>query len=771
MGRMGKPLTAEQLVDDFGAKTAIARLGVQTIYEALDIPRSPALAGWAGLLGRATGRSPSRPWPGAARAAAGYGIDAGRFGPDAFLLALQTYYAMVVRRLLSRFLGLPKTDSAGEDLFKWHLTARSGPVRQLTDRMAGAMAEYNLGPFSQDGTGKGDLFKRLYQELFPKALRHELGEYYTPDWLARHVLDQAGFDGNPDRRLLDPACGSGTFLVTAIQRILERCPEVSGADLCRKILANVVGFDLNPLAVMTARANYLIALAGLLPDAGEIEIPVYLADSILDERGDGPFDCVVGNPPWITWDNLPDDYREATKPLWNSYGLFSLSGNEARHGGGKKDLSMLMLAVSADRYLRRGGRLAMVVTQTLFQTKGAGDGFRRFQLGDEGERLKVLRVDDMVAMKPFDAANWTSTISLEKGAPTQYPVTYVKWLPAAGGEKGADTSCRNGPRVSQRTYLAEPIEPSRPGSPWFLRPEGLQTPLDRLVGPSGYAAHLGANSGGANGVYWDELVEKSGDGILVRNIAQKSKRDLDRVERPVEPHLLYPLARWGDVSRWCVKTSAHIILAQDVTSRSGIREATMRQDYPLTYEYLRRFERVLRARAAYKRYQGTKPFYSMYNVDTFTVAPIKVVWRRMDKRINAAVAGPVDDPLLGRRPVVPQETCVLVECGSTDEAHYVCAVLNSSVADFLVASHSVHGGKGFGTPGMLDYVRLRRFDPQNRRHAELAACSRTAHRIVAEGIAPDIVQRQIDELAAELWGLKEKEFEAICREQAFLLGS
>ena len=59
---------------------------------------------------------------------------------------------------------------------------------------------------------------------------------------------------------------------------------------------------------------------------------------------------MVGNPPWIAWDNLSDEDRQATKPLWERYGLFSLSGSEARHGGGKKDLSMLMLYAAADRY-------------------------------------------------------------------------------------------------------------------------------------------------------------------------------------------------------------------------------------------------------------------------------------------------------------------------------------------------------------------------------------------------------------------------------------
>ena len=155
----------------------------------------------------------------------------------------------------------------------------------------------------------------------------------------------------------------------------------------------------------------------------------------------------------------------------------------------------------------------------------------------------------------------------------------------------------------------------------------------------------------------------------------------------------------------------------------------MRREYPRTYAYLKQFEPVLVGRAAYRRYQGRKPFYSMYNVGTYTLSPIKVVWRRMDRWIRAAVVESIDDPLLGRRPVVPQETCVLIACGSADEAHYLCAMLNSDRVNALVRAHSVGGGKGFGTPGMLEYLGLRRFEPGDGRHEALAACSRRVHEL------------------------------------------
>jgi len=811
-------LSPDHLARVFGARADVTRDGVRTLYEALigDAPSAAraALDGWKRLASGAYGHDVERPSAMTDALAKHYGLaerhGAGpdRLRPAELLFAVQTYYALVVKLLVwqtvasrhgtsTAFDRLSRARTSGQlqreverleaggvledvnvaapwedDPFSWYTAAWAGPIERIVRRLADRLRPYDAGAIPEAAAGSRDLVKGLFEDLFPKPVRHALGEYYTPDWLARHVLDDVGYQGEPESRLLDPACGSGTFLVAAINRVRARW-EASGrawgvepGRLCRAILAGVVGFDLNPLAVLSSRANYLIAICDLLGAADRVRIPVFLRDSILDP-GDGReyggrFDFVVGNPPWIAWDDLPDDYRERTKPLWHHYGLFSLSASDARHGGGKKDVSMLMLYAAADRYLKEKGRLGMVITQTLFQTKGAGDGFRRFRLGSEGEWLRVLGVNDLVPCRPFPgAANWTATITLEKGSPTMYPVPYVKWSPTA---QPKESQGDGEPCMERRSYQAEPIDADRPTSPWVLRPEGLKTAWARLVGPSDYAAHLGANSGGANAVYWVTVLGAGDGGVLVRNVIARAKRGVGSVEQVIEPDLLYPLARWGDVGRYHTAPSCHLLLAQDVATRRGIDEATMQGRYPKTYAYLKRFADVLSGRAAYRRYQQGAAFYSMYNVGPYTVAPIKVVWRRMDKRMSAAVVEPVEHPLLGPRPVIPQETCVLVAVDSADEAHCLCALLNSSVVNFLVASHSVRGGKGFGTPSILDYIRLRRFEPANSLHVELAALSRQAHEATQRGESVAEIQHAIDRLAGRLWGLDQSELEVIRRE-------
>lgn len=126
-----------------------------------------------------------------------------------------------------------------------------------------------------------DVLKGLYEDLVPKDIRHDLGEYYTPDWLAELAIKNINLEIDLDLKVLDPACGSGTFLVELIKlkRLIGEKNQESKNLILNKILETVVGFDINPIAVLTARTNFLLSIANLLQDQ-EIAIPVYLCDSI-----------------------------------------------------------------------------------------------------------------------------------------------------------------------------------------------------------------------------------------------------------------------------------------------------------------------------------------------------------------------------------------------------------------------------------------------------------------------------------------------------------
>jgi len=701
--------------------------------------------------------------------------------------------------------------------------------------MVRTLDQYDPTTLSVEPAESRDLLKQLYQHLFPKSVRHDLGEYYTPDWLAELVLNELGYDGDPDKRLLDPACGSGTFLVMTINRIKgwfnEHRHECGfGEDeLLQKILSNVIGFDLNPLAVMAARTNYLLAIRDLLLHAGEIELPVYLCDSVMTpkdyttdiakfpylrlntavgafsvpkeiiedrtvlgkyadilesclrdgysaqeflERCEaeaipsekkglhknlyghlqkldadnqnriwawiiknafaplfiGKVDYVAGNPPWVNWESLPEDYRNGMKPLWQEYGLFTLSGSAGRLGGGKKDLSMLFVYSAVDNYLNDGGRLGFVITQSVFKTQGAGDGFRQLRFNKDGKTfyLKPVQVEDLSAMQVFEGAtNRTAVFVCEKRSRAfSYPVSYSVWRgPSRIAQDVSLAEARSLVSVSKLGAL--PVDPNKATSPWLTAPKRALAGIQKVIGQSDYQAYAGCCTW-LNAVYWIRILDTRANGeLLVENLHDVGKIKVAAVQAVIEPDLVYPLLRGRDVQRWHAEPSAHIILAQDPETRKGIPESEMKRRLPKTFAYLKQFEGdpkkpvrgTLRGRSGYRQYfKPTDPFYSMYNVGPYTMAKWKVVWPWISAGMRVSVVGSSE-----LRLCIPEHNASFCAFKTDSEAYFVCALLSSAAADLSIRSFYSGGGGGIASPDVVKSLRLPPFNPKDKQHNMLVA--------------------------------------------------
>lgn len=166
-----------------------------------------------------------------------------------------------------------------DDFFHWIRTDTAEKVlTPAWQRILSHLTEYDLSQIRED------VLKGVYQQLIDPKDRHDLGEYYTPDWLCermvKELLPKHGF-----KAVLDPSCGSGSFLRAAITHFIEHNDDVKDAEKLKLVLANVQGIDIHPVAVTIARATYVLALGKLVNLTKKpIQIPIYLADSLFLPR-------------------------------------------------------------------------------------------------------------------------------------------------------------------------------------------------------------------------------------------------------------------------------------------------------------------------------------------------------------------------------------------------------------------------------------------------------------------------------------------------------
>jgi len=782
------------------------------------------------------------------------------------------------------------------DYFAWYLDEWDEKIAEVIFSIVEKLKEYDPGTLELYPEKVKDLFKRLYQNLVPKKVRHDLGEYFTPDWLAELLLDEIGYDGNPDKRILDPSCGSGTFLVLAINRIkdwAEREFYPDKKELLRKILQNVVGIDLNPLAVLAARANFILALGELnrLLPGENVDIPVYLADSILVSRKptfygewevylktsvgefwiphevidkklltkvlalieDGikgnynkeefigllknelkglksssidslarlfmfirkleregknkiwtrllknsfapllleKFDFVVGNPPWINWESLPEKYREDTKKLWDSYGLLEKTEG-AGLGKVKRDMAMLFTARCLDRYVKEKGKLAFLIPFTVYKTQ-AGAGFRKFLANgiENGERkipCKVLKVHDLVTLYPFEGAiNRTSLIVIEKDGKTEFPIPCVMWHnPRSKGidqEAELEEVKRN---TKQFELILAPIRRGKPETPWMIISEKAYRVLQEIIKPSEYKAYAGVFTG-INGVYWVKIIGKTPTDCVIRNCCNVGKTKVKEIEAIVEKKLLYPLVRGRNTKKWYFTYNCYILLPINKNGET-LSLHDLKVNFPNSYKYFYNFfEDLVQKRKAepyrtqldaWRKYDIEKaekyapPFYWLFNVGS-SLAPYKVCWKVVAGKISGkaefstSVIEPVKDDILGLKIPIPDIKLILIPFEERDEAHYVSAVLNSSIAQLIVASYVIETGI---STHVLEYIYIPKFNPRNKLHLKLSDLSKKGHELAKryyeqndEDAKKELekIEEEIDKTVAEIYGITDEELEEI----------
>ena len=163
------------------------------------------------------------------------------------------------------------------DLFSWPIEVG---LTQYLRTIADQVSKFDWSERAED------LAATLYQNTVTQEERKTMGEYYTPKWLAKTIITEL-VDDPENTRILDPSCGSGTFIEAAIQHLLDKSTGKDSGTRLSLLQTNITGIDLHPVAVQLAKATWVINCQQAItearddnPDLPDITAPIYLGDSL-----------------------------------------------------------------------------------------------------------------------------------------------------------------------------------------------------------------------------------------------------------------------------------------------------------------------------------------------------------------------------------------------------------------------------------------------------------------------------------------------------------
>ena len=710
------------------------------------------------------------------------------------------------------------------------------------------LEEYADSTFSYGYTAI-DIFKDLYMEIIPNEVRHSLGEYFTPSWLADYVIQNSeSMISKKKWRAIDPCCGSGIFVVTLIKKILKssgidiiNADEETKKSVLHEILDRVQGIDINPLSVLTARVSYLLSIAPLLGDES-IEIPIYLGDSasipnkisigkvscyhylITTKQGNieitlpcnfvesGMFlekmnilqtivrlenvtlvyekfkeclcqedrteeilsniynlsqrlvelhqnkwdgiwlrivtnymliarikkiDMIVGNPPWVKWEFLPQVYAEKIKKLCLDRHLFS---GQTYMGAISLNICALISNVTASTWLNKNGILAFLMPKTLM-TQDSYAGFRNFYMDKfQKRRLYLQKVDDWSKSgNPFIYTTekfLTYYFSEEK-------IEYSDGIPMDFIEKkrGIDVKEINMHSISSEVIdyfkikngKAYQLDKKRTG---FTMIESLDTyrvkEYSKIIGECAYKARSGAEFTPAE-VYFLEPLRKAGNCSRYRFKNSKFSNSVYKTGKnndiEIETEFVYPVIKSPFIKEFGIEENNNYCIfpyEDGMIECISIEELSIKAEY-LTNYFIKNKEIINKQSKRSKMIAKGKEFYALSKIGNYTYGKYAVTFRDNTKLVAAVVKdiitpwGKIKKPICAKHaPYISMDKSgrFITE----QEAYYLCGILNTDIVqEYFKFSFS---GRSYS----IDFnIKMPLFDESNKKHQRIAEISKCAH--------------------------------------------
>jgi hypothetical protein len=704
------------------------------------------------------------------------------------------------------------------DFFSWYCSEDvwSKEEASILIRIINILEGYTNSMYVH-GYGTKDIFIDLYMEIMPPEVRHSLGEYFTPSWLADYVVDQSlsFLEDKNKYTAMDPCCGSGVFIVSLIKKIIGGSDIIAlSNDEKRALLSSIVtrikGVDINPLSVLTAKVTFYLAIKPLI-NQDDVEIPIYLGDSanipekilsngvpcykysvntkqdiinvllpcafvesenffysmsqiqaivkvgdadllfhkfissfgkieindqvrieirslseqlirLHENKWDGiwvrivanfmlvgrirDIDLIVGNPPWVKWEFLPQTYAEKIKSLCIDRHLFS---GQTYMGAISLNICALIANVTASSWLSKNGILAFLMPQTLM-SQDSYAGFRNFYLNKEkNERMYLRHLDDWTKSgNPFiDTQEKFMTYYYSKKVVDYLndgiPITTISKVKGISineiNDKQSFSEVEGSFSIS-RNSRAYQMDPDRTGYTTLDESiSGSKSKFKSIVGKCDYKARSGVEFTPAE-VYFIEPQRgafDSGSYVFKPSQFKSSKyKNTESLPKQFETKYVRPVIKAPNIIPFGFEdNNAYCIFPYDEGISTSVDTQKMSSESPNLLAYLisNKHQIGKQSKRSLTISRGTS-FYSLSKVGPYTFSPFKVTFRD-NTLLSAAVVKDVATPWDEIAQPVCAKHCPYISQDkdgrdiTEEEAYYLCGILNAPVVrEYFKATYS-----------------------------------------------------------------------------------
>lgn len=734
------------------------------------------------------------------------------------------------------------------DFFSWYCDEniwtdeQAKLILDIVDILEGYTINYY-----KHGYSTVDIFIDLYMEIMPPEVRHSLGEYYTPAWLADYVVKESvSIVKKEDYKAIDPCCGSGVFVMSIIKNIIGETDIVSLTDnekkkLLNSILKRVKGVDINPLSVLTAKVTFYLAIKPLINN-DDIEIPIYLGDSaniplkvelenvkcyqyvvntkqeninvilpssfvesetflsqmseiqaiikvedsdlvynkfienmpkkemnnevsdsikslseqlvrLHQNNWDGiwirivsnfmlvarisDIDIIVGNPPWIKWEFLPQAYAEKIKSLCADRHLFS---GQTYMGAISLNICALIANVTASSWLNKSGVLSFLMPQTLM-TQDSYAGFRNFYTNvEKGERMFLKKLDD-----------WTKSGNPFIDTQEKFMTYYYQYKKVDYFKKGIPiTSFKKKKGVNIISINEKQSFKEVKGSFNKSHPRAFQMDLERtgyttfdeefivkkddfssIIGECDYKARSGVEFTPAE-VYFIEPVKSvhSKKSYLFKPAKFKNSKikSLNKLPVQLETEFIRPVIKAPTIVPFgFIENSNYCVFPYENSVSKSAEPTILSKKSPNLLKYFSNNKKIIgkQSKRSLTISRGTA-FYSLSKVGSYTYSPYKVTFRDNTK-LSAAVVETIKTPWGEDIMPICAKHCPYISKDKTgrdiseDEAYFLCGILNTPIVQqyfkftYSTRSYSINFN-----------IKMPLYDKANKYHKNIVKLARKA---------------------------------------------